>query len=115
MYLLWKYAITSALVVMIAETAKRSDKAGALIASLPTVTILTLCWLFFEKQPVERISNHAWYTFWYVLPTLPMFPVFPIVLKRFGFLVALACLILGTVAIFWVYATVMKKFTIELM
>ncbi len=36
MYLFWKYAITSALVVLIAETARRSDKAGALIASLPT-------------------------------------------------------------------------------
>jgi len=34
-YLLFKYAVTAGLVVLISEVAKRSDKLGALIASLP--------------------------------------------------------------------------------
>ena len=68
-----KYLVTAALVVVISEVAKRSDRIGSLIAALPLVTVLTLLWLYFEKQPAERITNHAWYTFWYVLPTLPMF------------------------------------------
>ena len=68
-WLITKHAITAALVVLISEVAKRSDKLGALIAALPLVTVLAMIWLYVEQQPPEKISNHAWYTFWYVLPT----------------------------------------------
>ena len=84
--LIFKYAVTSFLVVLISEVAKRSDKLGGLIAALPLVTVLVLFWLYFEKQSVEKIANHAWYTFWYVIPTLPMFLIFPYVIKHYGFL-----------------------------
>ena len=60
-----------------------------MIAALPFVTILTLIWLHIEQQPQEKIASHAWYTFWYVLPTLPMFLAFPALLSRFGFWLAL--------------------------
>ena len=62
-WLVTKYLITAAVVVLISEVAKRSDKLGGLIAALPMVTFLALIWLYVEKQPVEKISNHAWYTF----------------------------------------------------
>src|SRR5574343_341718 len=84
-YLIFKYLVTAGLVVAISEFAKRSDKLGGLIAALPLVTLLTLIWLYVEQQPSEKIANHAWYTFWYVLPTLPMFLVFPWLLQRWGF------------------------------
>ena len=41
-YLVIKYLTTAALVVIISELAKRSDWLGALVASLPLVTLLTL-------------------------------------------------------------------------
>ena len=72
-WIITKYLITAAVVVAVSEVAKRSDRLGALIASLPLVTLLALTWLYIEKQPAEKIANHAWYTFWYVVPTLPMF------------------------------------------
>jgi hypothetical protein len=84
-WLISKYLITAAIVVAVSEIAKRSDKLGALIVALPLVTILTMVWLYIEKQPMEKIANHAWYTFWYVVPTLPMFLIFPILLQRFSF------------------------------
>lgn len=34
---------------------------------------MVMIWLHREKQPTEKIANHAYYTFWYVLPTMPMF------------------------------------------
>lgn len=71
-WLVVKYAITAALVVAISKAAKRSDRLGGLIAALPLATLLTLVWLYVEKQPTAKIANHAWYTSWYVLPTLPM-------------------------------------------
>ena len=72
-YIIFKYLITAGVVVMVSEFAKRSDKLGGLIAALPLVTVLTLIWLYVEHQPISKIANHAYYTFWYVLPTLPMF------------------------------------------
>ncbi|OZB73272.1 MAG: hypothetical protein B7X33_00205 [Lysobacterales bacterium 13-68-4] len=80
-----KYLITAAVVVAVSELAKRSDRLGALLASLPLVTLLALTWLYLDKQPAEKIANHAWYTFWYVVPTLPMFLIFPRLFARFGF------------------------------
>lgn len=81
--MLWiviKYLTTAAIVVLVSEVAKRSDKMGALVAALPTVTILALVWMYIEGQESSKLSNHAFYTFWYVLPTLPMFLLFPYLL-----------------------------------
>lgn len=114
-WLITKYAITAALVVLISEVAKRSDKLGALIAALPMVTVLAMIWLYMEHQPEEKISNHAWYTFWYVLPTLPMFLVFPLLLPRFGFWVSLVASAIITIVCFAALAAVMKRFGIFLL
>lgn len=78
-FLITKYLLTSGIIVLVSEGAKRTDKVGALIASLPFVAILVTIWLYTENQRSEIIASHAWYTFWYVLPTLPMF-----LARRFG-------------------------------
>jgi len=114
-WLITKYAITAALVVLISEVAKRSDKLGALIAALPTVTVLAMVWMYLEHQPGEKIANHAWYTFWYVLPTLPMFLVFPFLLPRLGFWPSLAGSAVLTIVCFGGLALVMKRFGVGLM
>lgn len=113
-WLITKYAITAAMVVLISELAKRSDKLGALIAALPLVTILTMIWLHLEQQPASKITNHAWYTFWYVLPTLPMFLLFPLLFSRLGFWPALLSASLLTMLCFVLFALILKRFGIEL-
>ena len=97
------------------EFAKRSDRLGALIASLPLVTVLTLIWLHVEKPPADKLANHAWYTFWYVVPTLPMSLVFPSLLARWGFWPALDICVVLTVAYFALFALLVKRFGIALM
>ena len=114
-WIVTKYLITAAVVVFISEVAKRSDKVGGLIAALPMVTFLALIWLYVEKQPVEKISNHAWYTFWYVVPTLPMFLAFPFLHDRFGFWPTIAACIGITVVCFVGFALIVKQFGIELL
>lgn len=84
-WLITKYLTTAFVVVLISELAKRSDRIGSLVASLPLVTLLTLIWLYLEKQPIEKLSNHAYYTFWYVVPTLPMFLAFPLLFLASAF------------------------------
>lgn len=113
-WLLTKYLITAALVVLISELAKRSDRLGGLIAALPLVTLLTLVWLYLEQQPTGKIANHARYTFWYVLPTLPMFLAFPWLLPRLGFWWSLAACALLTAACFAALALLLRRWGIEL-
>ncbi len=114
-WLITKYLITAAVVVLVSEFAKRSDRLGGLIAALPLVTVLTLIWLYVEKQPADKIANHAWYTFWYVVPTLPMFLVFPWLLPRLGFWPTLLACVLFTVACFALFALLVRRFGIELL
>lgn len=114
LFLIVKYSVTSVLVVLISEIARRNDRLGALIASLPLVTILTLLWLQFEKVDPEKISNHAYYTFWFVLPTLPMFLLFPKLYSVFGFWSALGSCALLTVLLFISFNYVLEKLGIKL-
>lgn len=113
-WIITKYLVTAGLVVLISEVAKRSDKLGAFIASLPTVTILVLFWLFVEGQSDTKIGNHAFYTFWYVLPTLPMFLVFPLMLMKWGFGWAFLGSILITFVCFGLTVWIARYFGVEL-
>ena len=115
MIIIIKYLITAAVVVAVSEIAKRSDQLGAFVAALPIVTFLVLIWLHVENQSSEKISNHAYYTFWYVVPTLPMFLVFPILHQQLGFWLALACCCLITVVLFFLWALLLKQFGIQLL
>lgn len=114
-YLIMKYLVTAGVVVLVSEFAKRSDKLGGLIAALPLVTVLTLIWLYVEHQPTAKIANHAYYTFWYVLPTLPMFLLFPYLLPKIGFIFTLVSCIIFTVSLFVVFALFMKQFGVNLL
>jgi len=113
-WIITKYLITAALVVLISEVAKRSDKLGGLVAALPMVTVLTLIWLYVENQPTTKIANHAWYTFWYVVPTLPMFLVFPWMLARWGFWPSLLASVAITLVSFGLFGLLVRRFGIML-
>jgi hypothetical protein len=68
-----------------------------------------------EKQPISKIANHAYYTFWYVIPTLPMFLLFPYLLPKWGFWPTLLTCIAFALVVFYVYAIVLKQFGINLL
>ena len=100
-----------------------SARLSALVIALPFTSIFTMLWMRHDSQVPEqatrvaKIADHAYYTFWFVLPTLPMFLVIPWMLRRghgfYGTLVVNAAL---TTALFWLLVVVLKKFTsIELM
>lgn len=114
-WIISKYFITAAVIILVSEFAKRSDRLGGLVAALPLVTVLTLVWLYVDKQSTEKIANHAWYTFWYVIPTLPMFLVFPLLLTRIGFWLSLAASVVITMLCFAAFGIIMKRFGIDLL
>lgn len=115
LWIITKYILTAAVVVAVSEAAKRSDKFGGFVAALPLITLLALVWLYVEKQPMEKIANHAWYTFWYVIPTLPMFLVFPALLSRLGFWPTLGVCVVMTTLLFGLFALLVRRFGIELL
>jgi len=82
LYLILKAAISGVIIAIVSETAKRSPAAGALIASLPLVSVMGMMWLWRDTHDPDRMASHAGATFWYVLPSLPMFLLIPALLKR---------------------------------
>ncbi len=113
-WLITKYLTTAFVVVLVSEVAKRSDKLGALVAALPLVTILALIWIQVETGSAEKVSNHAWYTFWYVIPTLPMLLAFPSLLPRLGFWGALLASAFITLICFGLFTQAVKQFGLDL-
>lgn len=112
---IFKYAITAAIVVLVSETAARYPRLGGLLAALPLVTVLTLIWLHLERRPEATVADHAWYTLWYVVPTLPMFAAFPFLLPRLGFWPTLGACVLITLACFKLFAVLLQRFGIQLL
>lgn len=86
-----------------------------LIAALPLVTILALICLYVEKQKQDKIAGHAWYTFWYVVPTRPMFLAFPALLPRIGFWPTLLECVIITVVCFGLFILMVRRCGIELL
>lgn len=88
--LIAKALLSGALIVAIAEIGKRLPTLGALVASLPLVSVLGMILLWHTRPDAENMAIHAEGTFWYVLPSLPMFLVMPWMLRHgYGFWAAL--------------------------
>lgn len=82
--MLWfaiKAALSGIIVAAVSTIAKRYPGFGALIASLPLVSVLGMIWLWHDKPDAENMAAHAQATFWFVLPSLPMFLLIPAMLR----------------------------------
>jgi DNA-binding transcriptional LysR family regulator len=99
-FLLLKAAISGILIAIISEVSKRYPGFGGLIASLPLVSVLGMMWLWHDRPDAENMAAHAQATFWFVLPSLPMFLLIPFMLRHgIGFWLSLVagCLLTITV------------------
>jgi hypothetical protein len=81
-YLIIKAAISGVIVAVVSEVAKRYPGFGALIASLPLVSVLGMIWLWHDKPDVPNMAAHVEATFWFVLPSLPLFLLIPWMLRH---------------------------------
>jgi hypothetical protein len=80
--LLVKAGLSGVIVAAVSEIARRSPTYGGLLAALPLVSVLAWIWLWRDTGDVARIAAQAEATFWFVLPTLPMFLLIPALLRR---------------------------------
>lgn len=90
LYLL-KILISALVITGASELARRSTGLAALLLALPIISLLTFTWVWLEQRDPQQIARLSIETFWYVLPTLPLFLVLGMMLKHgFGFVASLA-------------------------
>jgi len=82
LYLLLKATLSGAIIAIASEVARRWPGWGALIVSLPLVSVLAMIWLWRDSHDVVRMAAHSEATFWFVLPSLPMFLLIPLMLRQ---------------------------------
>ena len=115
MQYLIKITITAVLVVAISEVAKRSSFAGAVLASVPLISVLALFWLYIETENIERVSELSTSVFWLVLPSLALFVALPLMLRQgINFYFSIGFSIILTIFCYWLMVTVLKHFGINL-
>ena len=101
-YLVTKFATTALIVVLVAELAKRSTLAGAILASIPTVSVLAMIWIYAETRDTARLASFSVDVLWLVLPSLVLFATLPVLLRLgVGFWWSLIIGVAATALAYW--------------
>lgn len=100
--LILRALLSGALIVTVSELAKRNNFTAALVHSLPLISLTALAWLYTDTRDTALIARHSESTFWFVLPTLPLFLLLSWLLRHgFGFWAALGIGVVATVALYF--------------
>jgi hypothetical protein len=111
-----KLFLSAAIIVLVNKIQLVNDRLSALLIALPLTSLVAMIWMHQAGQSPQRLANHAEGTFWFVLPTLPMFLILPWMLRHgWGFWAALVANCVLTVGFFWLTVFVLRRFGIDLM
>ena len=114
-YYLAKVFITTALIIVISEISKRSSFAGAILASIPLVSVLAMLWLYVDTKDVSKVVDLSSSIFWLVLPSLLLFIALPIFLKLgWNFYLSMSLAIGLTILAYGLMIMVLKHYGIDL-
>jgi uncharacterized membrane protein (GlpM family) len=81
MMFLVKTLISALVIAGASEIAKRSNFWSSILISLPLVSVLTLCWAYYEQRNLGQIQNLSMGILWAVIPSLLFFVVLSASLK----------------------------------
>ena len=103
--------IVSALIIFIAsEIAKRDTLVGAIIVSLPMISLLSIIWLYIETKDIEKIISFSYSVFSMIIPSLSFFLTLPYFLKKnISFSISLILSIGVMIVLYFGLATLYKK------
>jgi len=114
-YYLVKIVTTTVLIVVISEIAKRSSFVGAILASIPLISVLAMIWLYIDTRDVTKISALSNSVFWLVIPSLALFVSLPILLKQgINFYLSIGISIVITIICYWLMLYVLSYFGVKL-
>jgi hypothetical protein len=101
LYLIVKAAVSGVIVASVSEIARRYPGWGGLVASLPLTSLLAMLWLWRDTSDKGRVAELAGSTFWFILPSLPLFIVLPLLLRsNISFWLSMAIVVAGTLALY---------------
>jgi len=107
--------VSGVIVAIIAIIARRYPAMGALVASLPLISILAMIWLWRDTGDTELLAGHVEATFFYVIPSLPMFLLIPLLLRQgINFWASLSTGILLTIILYLITIPIAARFGIKL-
>lgn len=111
MLYLVKTLIPALIIVAVGEVSKRSSALAAFLLSLPIVSITAFVWIYIESKDKTKIADISQETFWYVLPTLPMFLLLGWMLRNdYNFYLALFMCCVLTAGFFGIMQFILTKF-----
>jgi F0F1-type ATP synthase assembly protein I len=64
MFALVKVIVSAVLISVITEVAKIYPKFGGMIAALPLVSLLSLCWLYVQGEETQHLSKFVFGVLW---------------------------------------------------
>ena len=107
--------LAGAMIAAISEIGRRLPATAAVVASLPLVSVLGMIFLWHARPDAENMAVHAQATFWFVLPSLPLFLLIPVLLRHgIGFWPALAAGCCLTVLLYIAMVLALRRFGIAL-
>ncbi len=107
--------LSGVIIAIIAVLGRKAPALGALIASLPLISLMAMIWLWRDTADAKLIADHAEATFWYVLPSLPMFLLIPWMLRAGqNFWLALGTGIALTIVLYLLTIGIAARFGVRL-
>ncbi|MBY4640493.1 DUF3147 family protein [Gluconacetobacter entanii] len=82
MFFMFKTVLSGLIIALVSTIARRYPALGALVASLPLISVFGMLWLWAETKDPVRMETHVEATFWYVIPSLPMFLLIPYLMRH---------------------------------
>ncbi|RUM63318.1 MAG: hypothetical protein DSZ04_05810 [Sulfurimonas sp.] len=81
-YYIIKLVISAVLIVLISEIAKRNSLMGAMLASIPLVSILAMIWMYIDTNDTKSAVEFSNSIVWLIIPSMTLFILFPVLIKN---------------------------------
>ena len=110
-----KILVSSGIIVLVSEIAKKNTFFAGLIASIPLASILSMLWLYLETEDIEKIKNLSNSILWMVIPSLTLFMSLPVLINiGFNFYISLIISIIITIGCYSVTLLILSHYGIKL-
>ena len=76
-----KILISSGIILLVSEIAKKDNLFGSLIASIPLVSVLSMIWLYVNTHDINKVKALANGILWVIVPSMSLFIVLPILIN----------------------------------
>jgi len=74
--------LSGGVVVGASELAKRNEMMGALLVSIPLISLLAIIWLYNDTSDTEQVADFTTGILWLVIPSMVLFLSLPIFLRK---------------------------------